>query len=155
MEAIRMLTGRPPAAPRRPRACIVRQCDLYVMADQRECEALAGAGFDVEFLCMRSDERPRTTVVNGVTITSLPASLGRSGAIGYAIGYGWFFLLTASVLTARHLRRRYSVIQINTMPDFLVFAAIVPKLLGSRVVAYMKEPTPELAEVKFELPIAS
>jgi glycosyltransferase involved in cell wall biosynthesis len=147
IDAIRKLTGRPPAAPRRPRVCIVRQCDLYVMADQRECEALAGAGFDVEFLCMRSDERPRRTVVNGVTITSLPASLERSGAIGYAIGYGRFFLLTASVLTARHLRRRYSVIQINTMPDFLVFAAIVPKLLGSRVVAYMKEPTPELAEV--------
>ena len=31
------------------------------------------------------------------------------------------------------------------MPDFLVFAAAVPKLLGSRVVAYMHEPSPELA----------
>ena len=147
ISAIRDLARRTRSAPRPPRVCIVRQCDLYVMADQRECEALVGAGFDVEFLCMRSDERPRRTVVNGVTITSLPASLERSGAIGYAIGYGWFFLLTATVLAGRHLRRRYAVVQINTMPDFLVFAAIVPKLLGSRVVAYMKEPTPELAEV--------
>ena len=144
---IRKLAARPRSARRRPRVCIVRQCDLYVMADQRECEALVAAGFDVEFLCMRSDERPRRTVINGVEITSLPASLGRSGALGYALGYGWFFVLTASVLAGRHLRRRYSVVQINTMPDFLVFAAIVPKLLGSRVVAYMKEPTPELAEV--------
>jgi glycosyltransferase involved in cell wall biosynthesis len=32
------------------------------------------------------------------------------------------------------------------MPDFLVFAAAVPKLLGSRIVLYLNEPMPELAE---------
>ena len=144
---LRRPARRPRAAVRPPRVCIVRQCDLYVMADQRECEALVAAGYEVEFLCMRSNERPRRTVINGVTITSLPASITRSGALGYALGYGWFFLVAATTLTGRHLRRRYAVIQITTMPDFLVFAAALPKLLGSRVVAYMKEPTPELAEV--------
>ena len=35
------------------------------------------------------------------------------------------------------------------MPDFLVFATALPKLFGSRVVAYMHEPSPELAESLF------
>jgi glycosyltransferase involved in cell wall biosynthesis len=35
------------------------------------------------------------------------------------------------------------------MPDFLVFAALVPKLSGSRIVAFMQEPTPELAETVY------
>ena len=35
------------------------------------------------------------------------------------------------------------------MPDFLVFAARVPKLLGSPVFLYMNEPMPELAETLF------
>ena len=35
------------------------------------------------------------------------------------------------------------------MPDFLVFAALVPRLLGGKVVAKMQEPTPELATTIF------
>jgi glycosyltransferase involved in cell wall biosynthesis len=129
--------------------CIVRQIDMYEPPVQREAEALADAGFDVEVICMRSPERPRRAELNGIRIISLPASLHRSGKVRYAIDYAWFFLLVTVVLTARHLRRRYAAVQINTMPDFLVFAAIGPKLLGSRVVAYMNEPTPELAETLY------
>jgi glycosyltransferase involved in cell wall biosynthesis len=143
--------GRSPATATRARrrACIVRQTDMYEPAVQREAEALANAGFDVEVLCMRFPGRPRRVEVDGVSVISLPASLHRSGKVRYAMDYAWFFLLTTVVLTARHLRRRYTVVQMNTMPDFLVFAAIGPKLLGSRVVAYMNEPTPELAETLY------
>jgi glycosyltransferase involved in cell wall biosynthesis len=133
----------------RTRVCIVRQSDLYEIPVKREAEALAEAGFDVEVLCMRNAERPRRTVVNNVAIISLRASLNRSSRARYAFDYLWFFLLAAVTLTVRHLRRRYAVIQVNTMPDFLVFAAAVPKLLGARVIGYMKEPTPELAETLF------
>ena len=138
-----------PPRRKRPRVCIVRQTDLYEPPVQREAEALAGAGFDVEVLCMRHPERPRRARVNGVRITSLPASLHRSSRVRYALGYAWFFLLVACTLAARHLRRPYAAVQVKTMPDFLVFAAVVPKLLGARVFAYMNEPTPELAETLF------
>jgi hypothetical protein len=132
-----------------PRVCIVRQTDLYEIPVKRMAEALAEAGYEVEVLCMRSPDRPRRTVVNGIDVTSLPASLGRSSGVRYAADYAWFFVLAGATLTFRHLRRRYAVIQVNTMPDFLVFAAAAPKLLGSRVLAYMNEPSPELAETLF------
>jgi glycosyltransferase involved in cell wall biosynthesis len=141
--------GRRSRRSRRPRVCIVRQSDLYEPPIQREAEALRTAGFDVEVLCMANPERPRRTEVNGVRVTSLPASLRRSSRPRYAASYAWYFLLVASTLTSRHLRRRYTVVQVNTMPDFLVFAAVVPKLLGCRVFAYMHEPTPELAATLF------
>ena len=38
----------------RRRACIVRQNDIYDGEMQREAEALASAGFDVEVLCLRA-----------------------------------------------------------------------------------------------------
>jgi glycosyltransferase involved in cell wall biosynthesis len=116
---------------------------------KRQAEALAEAGYEVEVLCMRSPDRPRRTVVNGIDVTSLPASLGRSSGVRYLADYAWFFVLAGATLTRRHLRRRYAVIQVNTMPDFLVFAAAPPKLLGTRVLAYMNEPSPELAETLF------
>jgi glycosyltransferase involved in cell wall biosynthesis len=122
---------------------------VYEQQIQRVAEALVGAGFDVEVLCMRHPDRPRTSIVNGVTITGLPASLGRFSKLRYVFDYGWFFLLATVTLTARHIRRPYAVIQVYTMPDFLVFSAAIPKLLGSRVLAYMNEPTPELFETLY------
>jgi glycosyltransferase involved in cell wall biosynthesis len=132
------------------RVCIVRQRDVYEPQIQRVAEALVRAGFDVEVLCMRGKNQPRKSVVNGVRITGLPASLGRSNKLRYMLDYGWFFVLAAGTLGARHLRRRYAAVQIYTMPDFLVFAGAIPKLFGSRVIAYMNEPTPELFETLYE-----
>ena len=127
----------------------MRQTDHYELPVRREAEALAQAGFDVEVLCMRSPDGPRSKVVNGVEVTGLPTSLGKSSKARYAFDYARFFALAFGTLALRHVRRPYAAVQVNTMPDFLVFAAAVPKLLGSRVVAYMHEPTPELAETKF------
>lgn len=126
------------------RACILRRSQQYEPVVRSEAEALAGAGFDVEVICMRSIDSSRRAVVNGVTVTRLPVGL-RSSMVGKAIGYGLFSLFAAWNVSVRHLRRPYAVVQANSLPDFLIFAALVPKLLGCRVVAYMQEPAPELA----------
>jgi glycosyltransferase involved in cell wall biosynthesis len=98
---------------------------------------------------MRDRDRPRRIVVNGVTVTSLPVSQRKGSKVRYVFNYGCFFALAAGTLTMRHIRHPYAVVQANSMPDFLVFAALVPKLMGSRAVAFMHEPTPELAETVF------
>jgi glycosyltransferase involved in cell wall biosynthesis len=133
----------------RPRAAIVRQTRYYELQLQREAEALRDAGYDVELIHMRQDDSPSHQVVNGVEVSTLRGSMGRSSKLRYMLDYARFFTLVAGTLTARHLRRPYAVIQVNTMPDFLVFATVLPKLFGSRVVAYMHEPSPELAESLF------
>jgi hypothetical protein len=133
----------------RPRVCIVRQQDLYEPPVQRAAEALVAEGFDVEVICMQHAERPRRTTINGVDVTSLPTSMARSSRYRYMLDYALFFVLTTWTLAIRHLRRPYAVVQVNTMPDFLVFAAVVPRMLGSRVFLFMNEPVPELAETLF------
>ncbi len=134
---------------KRPRICIVRQTDHYELPIQREAEALQRAGCDVEVICMRAPDAPSEQVVDGVRVTGLHGSVKKGSKLRYVLDYASFFALVSLTLTARHLRRRYAVIQVNTMPDFLVFAAAMPKLLGARVVAYMHEPCPELAETIF------
>lgn len=136
-----------------PRVCIVRQNDGFDESVQREANALAAAGFEVDVLCMRfatgqDDIRPEP----GITVTGLPASLHRAGLLSYCVDYAWFWLLVALTLAVRHVRRPYAVVQINTMPDVLVFSAIVPKLLGASVVGFFKEPTPELFETQYGRP---
>lgn len=128
----------------RRRVVIVRQKSLYEPQVQRVAEALVRRGYEVEVLCMREEGMVRTRVVNGVRITGLPASRRRSSKLRHTLDYAWFFVLASATLATRHLGRPYAVVQVYTMPDLLVFAAVIPKLLGARVVAYMNEPMPEL-----------
>jgi len=52
-------------------------------------------------------------------------------------------------LTWLHSKKKYDVIEIESMPDFLVFAGFIPKLLGSKVILYLFEDMPELMASKF------
>src|SRR3954452_15169590 len=92
-----------PHKSRAPRACIVRQTDLYESQIQREADALVAAGFDVEFICMRNPERPARTRVNGVAVTSLPVTRDRGTRTRDALSYAMFFVMAALTLTVRHL----------------------------------------------------
>lgn len=68
-------------------------------------------------------------------------------------GYGWRlvrFLLTSSrILTRNHRKNRYDLIHIHNMPDFLVFAAWYPKLLGIPLMLDIHDLVPELFANKF------
>jgi glycosyltransferase involved in cell wall biosynthesis len=132
------------------RVCIIRQRDEYELPVRREAEALRDAGFEVDVICEASDGRRSEEVDNGVTLHRLPVRRQRGGSrLRYLYDYFAFFLLATWAVTRLHHRKRYAVIQVNTMPDFLVFSTIVPKLRGAKIVAFMKEPSPELGETLF------
>jgi glycosyltransferase involved in cell wall biosynthesis len=133
------------------RVCIVRQgffpLDTRV---RREAHALASAGHEVVVICARRPGQRRRERVGAVRVLRLPLPLERSeGRIRYVLQYALFALSAAVVASALHLRRRWDVVQVNSMPDALVFAAIVPRLLGSRVLLDLHECMPEFFAAKF------
>ena len=135
------------------RAALVRL--LYYPDDmlvRREAEALRDLGFDVDVYCLRNAGEAAEAVVEGVTVHRLPLKREKRGAARNLFEYLAFFCLAAGALTAAHLRRPFAVIQVNTMPDFLVFATLLPRLLGARVTLQMYEPMPELWATKFTSP---
>lgn len=127
------------------RVCIVRHGfypdDLMV---QREALALRDHGFDTEVLCLRLQGQVASEVIDGVWVRRVPLSRAKGGLARYLFDYLAFFFLVAFRLTFEHLRRRYAFIQVDTMPDFLVFATLIPRLLGAKIILQMQEPTPEL-----------
>ncbi len=131
------------------RICIVRQRDYYELALRREAEALRDAGFDVHIVCLRQPGDPAVESDDGVTLHRLPLTRRRGGPLSYVWDYFSFFAAATVKVTALHLRARFRVVQANSMPDVLAFTALVPRLTGARVVAFMKEPTPELGETKY------
>jgi glycosyltransferase involved in cell wall biosynthesis len=55
------------------------------------------------------------------------------------------------MLSARHLRARYDLIHVHSVPDFEVFATVVPRLLGARVVLDIHDIVPEFYASKFKV----
>lgn len=102
---------------------------------EREAVAAREEGFDVEVIAMRRSEEPRETTIDDIRVIRLPLSRHRGARFaGTVLEYLAFTLMASFLAARRHFRRRYDVIQVHNPPDFLVVAAIVPKLRGARVV---------------------
>ena len=133
------------------RVCLIRQgffpLDTRV---RREVHALAAAGHEVDVICVRRPGQPRRERSGAVTVHRLPVPLQRSEGRGrYLLQYAAFALAAAAACALLHPRRRWDVVQVNSMPDALVFAAAVPRMRGARVVLDLHECMPEFFAVKF------
>jgi glycosyltransferase involved in cell wall biosynthesis len=115
---------------------------------RREAEALVQEGHEVVFLARRHPGESAREEVEGVTVVTAPALRNKPDSMAaYLVDYLAFF--TAIQL---HLFRhpwRYRLVHINNMPDFLVLAAWLPRLLGRPVIHDVHDLMPELYAEKF------
>jgi glycosyltransferase involved in cell wall biosynthesis len=115
---------------------------------RREAEALVDAGFRVVFLASRYPEQPNRETIAGVEVIKAPRlNTGRTSAVAYMIDYALFALVMMAHLVVHP--RKYRLIHVNNMPDFLVFAAWLPRLLGRPVIHDVHDLMPELFCEKF------
>jgi glycosyltransferase involved in cell wall biosynthesis len=132
------------------RVCFIRHSyypsELNV---KREAEALVKEGYQVSVICLRDDGEAPFERVGEVEVHRLPVKHKRGKIFRYLIEYNLFFILASLKLLFMHLDDRFDAIQINTMPDYLVYAALGPKLMGAKVVLHMHEPVPELFGTMF------
>jgi glycosyltransferase involved in cell wall biosynthesis len=120
---------------------------------QREVHALLQEGHEVDVICRRDEGRPWIERDGRLTVRRLPIPLRRGGALTYLADYAVFFVAAFVLLTWLHARRRYKLVQVHSLPDPLVFAALVPKLTGARVILDLHECMPEFAATKFGVPL--
>jgi glycosyltransferase involved in cell wall biosynthesis len=119
---------------------------------RRHTEALQRAGMDVDVICLREDsDESSVEVLDGVTIHRIPLKRRRWGKATYAFQYFSFLVCSGTLLSWWQLRRHYHLVHIHNMPDFLVFSALLPKLLGARVILDLHDPMPELLVTIFGL----
>lgn len=122
---------------------------------RREAEALAEQGFTVDCFCLRGEGQPKFDQVNGVNLYRLPLSKYRgSSGMMYASAYLWFFVLSFFAVTKSYFKKRYHVIQFHTLPDFIVFSGMIPKLFGAKLLLDMHEIMPEFYMSKFGVDMA-
>lgn len=134
------------------RICLVVQS--YYLRDprvRREAEALAGEGYEVDVVSLADRGKTRKETVNGVNITRLPIARRRATVWRYLFEYSLFFIAVSLLLFARLFYRRYDLIHVNNMPDFLVFSTVLPKLFGAKIILDVHDPMAEVFMSKYEI----
>ncbi len=132
------------------RVCVIRQG--YVPTDprvRREIDALTESGHDVDVICMRNDGEAAFERDASLTIHRLPMAHRRDGVVRYVFQYVGFPTMVALYLTWLHRRRRFDLVQVNTLPDWLVFAALPLRIRGVPVLLDLHECMPEFFASKF------
>ncbi|MEZ5257354.1 MAG: glycosyltransferase [Ilumatobacteraceae bacterium] len=132
-------------ANRSRRACIVRFQPLD-LPTRREATALVAEGFEVHVLCLKDEGDATHELVDGFHVRRVKMKKRRGSKLTYLYEYLAWFGVGSGWLLAKHLRHRWSVIQVSTLPDTQVFATLIPRLTGAKVVVFLKEPTGELFE---------
>jgi glycosyltransferase involved in cell wall biosynthesis len=117
---------------------------------RREAEALVAVGREVDVFALRRSDDPPTEVLDGVTIRRLGVQRHQgAGLATYLREYLAFLVRAGFALTGAHRRRRYGVVQVHTLPDFLVFAALPLRLVGVPVILDLHEAMPEFFRSRF------
>ena len=120
---------------------------------RREATLAREGGWDVHFYALSQDGKARTSTVENITLHELAMPRYRGGSsAAYVMSYLRFFFLAATKVQLHHLRRRFQVVHVNTMPDFMVGTALLPRLTGAKVILDVHDVMPEIYMTKFRVP---
>jgi glycosyltransferase involved in cell wall biosynthesis len=116
----------------------------------RKAEALVSAGYDVDLLALRSKySKSDNYDLGGVHVHTITLGKKRGSLVRYAFEYLVFFLWASYKVFVMHRKKKYAVIDVNNLPDFLVFAGAYAKWTGAKIVLDMHEITPEFYISKY------
>ncbi len=118
---------------------------------QQYARALRERGDTVDVIALNRGTSPLLEIVDGVNLYRPQRRKSHDEGL---LRLSWrllIFMVRSSVFLVRsHLKHRYDVIHIHSVPDFLVFAAAIPKLMGASIILDIHDILPEFFTSKFQ-----
>lgn len=116
----------------------------------RYAEAAAERGDSVDVIALRQPNERADEWICGVHLYRIQNRVrDERTKLAYLLRVLRFLVQSSFVLSIRHWRRPYDVVHVHSMPDFLVFAAWFPRLMGVPVILDIHDLSPELYANKF------
>jgi glycosyltransferase involved in cell wall biosynthesis len=117
---------------------------------RRYAETLARRGDRVDVVSLRQNGQPARGIVNGVRVFRIQRRVvNEKTKFSYLGRLLLFFMRSMAFLTVEQMKERYDLVHIHSVPDFEVFAALVPKLTGSKIILDIHDLVPEFYQSKF------
>ncbi len=143
----------PPPIPEKPRRVCMLAYSFYETDNRviRYAETLAKRGDHVDVVALRKKGQLETEVLNGVQVFRIQErEKNEKRNLDYLTRLIRFFFHSGALVTKKHLEKPYDVIHVHSVPDFEVFAALIPKMLGAKIILDIHDIVPELYVSKFE-----
>ena len=119
---------------------------------RRYAESLVHRGARVDAIVLRRVGQSSFEVISGVNVHRLQSRVrDEQSPLAYLIKLLGFFLRSTWVITRNHLKERYDIIHVHSVPDFQVFSTIIPRLMGARIILDVHDIVPELYGSKFNV----
>src|SRR5215510_2573656 len=116
----------------------------------RYAETLARRGHHVDAVTLAGGGRPVYETMDGVHVYRIQKRvIDEQEPFSYAKKLCRFLFHAAWFLAKRSVKATYDLVHVHNIPDFLVFAALVPKLRGAKVILDIHDLVPEFYESKF------
>ena len=142
--------ARPPRPHRRP---VVLVTHSYYEEDprvRRQAEAILASGRPVDVISLRRPGEAPGGEVAGVCVHRLDVQRHQGAGLGtYLAEYLAFFVRVGFALVRAQPRRRHALVQVATLPDWLVFAALPLRLVGVPVILDLHESMPDFFRSRF------
>jgi glycosyltransferase involved in cell wall biosynthesis len=116
---------------------------------RREAEALAEAGVWVDVICLRGPEESATETIGSVRTLRILHASDKETINRYLLLSLQFLVLSFLKILRLSARKRYDLIQFHNMPDYLVLAGILHKLMGTSLILDLHDLSVDLFDSKW------
>ena len=116
----------------------------------RYAETLANRGDYVDVVALRRKGQSKVGRLNGVNVYRIQErEINEKNKFSYFWRISKFLINSGIFLTRKSIRNKYDLIHIHSVPDFEVFAAIIAKFVGSKIILDIHDIVPEFYASKF------
>ena len=116
----------------------------------RYAETLAKRGDQVDVLSLHLSGLADPGIRNGVSVLHVQErTVDERNQLTYLIRVSLFFLRAMIRVSTNHIRKPYQLVHVHSVPDFLVFTAWLPRLMGAKIILDIHDLLPEFYGSKF------
>ena len=118
---------------------------------RRQAEALEKRGYKVDIICRYSPLRNQKSreEYGDITAYRIMNAPAQENKINYFLQSILFIIVAFIRLNLLSLKKKYSLIQVHNLPDYLIFVGILHKLFGVKLILDIHDPSVDLFEEKW------
>jgi glycosyltransferase involved in cell wall biosynthesis len=116
----------------------------------RYAETLAKRGDFVDVFALQRQDRAPDELLNGVHVHRLQSrTINEKNPFSYLSKIVQFLFRAMFQVSKNHLHQKYDLLHVHSVPDFMVFAGLLPRLTGTPVILDIHDILPEFYGSKF------
>lgn len=117
------------------KVCMLAYATYYMDARIKAYfKSLEDRGIETDVIALKERDKTSCESLGHGSIYYLSKKYQGGHSLKYIINYLWFFFNALLKVSFLHIENKYDIIHVHNMPNFIVFAALIPKILGAKVI---------------------